>query len=428
MSHTWNVTSSEPEAQEPLSDEDGPAVTDVPSTEPESDDQSAPPAESRDEAQAKGFTRVARPARVALACVLVGALLVLSFILGGIFAPAAKPAQDAGEPIPVWAAVKEQPVVETVELSGMIESGTTAEIRLPGFPAPAIVVRTPLKVGQQIGPGQLLTVVSDKPIFLLPAPLALYRDLRVGDSGDDVRTLQASLNALGYEVGNDGVVGQGTLRAVASVFDAEGFSLPTEQVPVEPAPGQTQAPQPQIRSYIPFQQLATVAGNGGIVSSSAGLGTDIAQNPVIVSLVTSAPFASASVDAGHADLAKAGQPVTVRTSAGEMAGKVTTVGEFKVGEGGQPSGYPIRVDVAPADAAKLPAGQSAVVILGGDSASKPELAVPLIAVRNDTQGSYVLVRNGSNEPRRVTVTVIRIGNGMAAVSGDLKPGDEVQVA
>jgi peptidoglycan hydrolase-like protein with peptidoglycan-binding domain len=53
-------------------------------------------------------------------------------------------------------------------------------------------------VGRVVRQGQTLYRVDDSPVLLLYGSTPAYRDLRIGESGDDVRQLNAALVALGY--------------------------------------------------------------------------------------------------------------------------------------------------------------------------------------------------------------------------------------
>ncbi|MBF4589334.1 peptidoglycan-binding domain-containing protein [Curtobacterium sp. VKM Ac-1395] len=55
--------------------------------------------------------------------------------------------------------------------------------------------------------------IDDVPVIAMATGTPLYRDLAVGDRGDDVRGLQQELARLGVPVTVDGIVGQATLRA-----------------------------------------------------------------------------------------------------------------------------------------------------------------------------------------------------------------------
>src|SRR6185312_9064612 len=107
----------------------------------------------------------------------------------------------------------------------------------------AVVTRAAYSVGDTYQWGSLIGVVSGQPLFGLPAPLPLYRDLTLNDDGDDVKALQRSLTASGHSVDIDGVVGRETLEAVRAVFNAFDFDL------AEPA-------------VIPHHQLIGVGADG----------------------------------------------------------------------------------------------------------------------------------------------------------------------
>ena len=53
--------------------------------------------------------------------------------------------------------------------------------------------------GDKVDCGDVLYRVDDNPVVLLCGAVPAYRDLRIGDRGNDVRQLNRNLHALGYD-------------------------------------------------------------------------------------------------------------------------------------------------------------------------------------------------------------------------------------
>jgi HlyD family secretion protein len=87
--------------------------------------------------------------------------------------------------------------------------------------------------------------------------------------------------------------------------------------------------------------------------------------------------------------------------------------------------YTVRVELDPVKDAFLPLGATANVTIHVSN-SQAALAVPIVAIQNDSQGEYVwLLRNG--QTTRVDVVGGAILGDMVAVTGDLQAGDVLQV-
>ena len=103
-----------------------------------------------------------------------------------------------------------------------------------------------------------------------------------------------------------------------------------------------------------------------------------------------------------------------------------SVGEFQLAtaDSALPPGRDIAIELE--DGASFEPGTTGVVSLGAEVPPSP--AVPALAVRSDAQGTYVLAREGAEEPRRVDVEVVRSSGGWSAIEvQDLAPGTLILV-
>lgn len=91
--------------------------------------------------------------------------------------------------------------------------------------------------GAPVRSGDVLARVDGRPVIALASDEPLWRDLELGDRGDDVSGLQRELTRLGAGLSVDGVVGPGTLRAAQQFLVDRGVErddLPDDVVPRDP--------------------------------------------------------------------------------------------------------------------------------------------------------------------------------------------------
>ena len=360
---------------------------------------------------------------------LVAALVVSSFILGRQFAkPAWQDVSKQAAPVGVWVPAEQRVVSDDVQISGSIVPPTTSPLLPAKLPdSPIMTVAAPQK-DAKIGPGSFVGEISGKPYFILAPPLSLYRDLREGDEGADVRTLQQSLTASGYEVPATGHVGTITLDAVARLFATAEHSLPTETVPDQPAatqsptdgPSAAAAPKPpRKRRYIPHAQL--VASKGGVITSGLRVGDRPGGETPLLRIETAPRSIRALVSADLVSRFAVGTHVVGTLADGTVQGVVKEVGAFQQDNDGSKAGHPL-VIIPDGDALDaLPDGQAIVLTTGKDQPA-PTAAVPLTALRTSGNDTTVITRQGE-----VTVTVLRSADGWAAVEG-IDTGTEVKVS
>lgn len=127
---------------------------------------------------------------------------------------------------------------------------------------------------------------------------------------------------------------------------------------------------------------------------------------------------------------KVGDPITATLDAAEgleLTGQVVAINPL--GEVDSDSvQYTVRIDIDPvAEDQSLPLGSTANVTIQAGPATT-SLAVPIIAIQNDSKGEYVLVVQADGSTKRVDVMAGAIVNDFVAVSGDLKEGDSLMAA
>lgn len=343
--------------------------------------------------------------------------------------------------VPVYAKVENRIVDDRLTFAGVVKAGPTVPILIDLEGQEPIVVRQTLKAGATLKWGDLVGVVSGKPYFVLPGPLPLYRDLSQGDEGDDVLALQRAFNQMGYLTRETGHIDIATLEAASSFFASEGFTLSSGRMPTETShkvelgatpekPASDGSNPPALT--IPFKQLLTLPVASVTVSTALDIGQKVtAQNP-LATFQAEDNYVEFVAEVQQAESLKPGQQVTVRVSDKQLVGRITGVGPFTDAGNGQRAGHSVTVEPTTRADLALFIPNLSVTVAGQGSAAQA-LAVPLSGIRQDAEGTYVLRTSGGNATStvpttRVRVTVLRSGGGFAAVSGDLSPGDEVQIS
>jgi len=87
-----------------------------------------------------------------------------------------------------------------------------------------LVVTQAVEVDAELAEGDLAVEVVGRPVFLLVGEIPMYRDLRPGASGDDVRQVEEALARMGFlGVAPDNVWDQDTGAAVAAWYQDAGY-------------------------------------------------------------------------------------------------------------------------------------------------------------------------------------------------------------
>lgn len=159
--------------------------------------------------------------------VLVGAALWTSVYVKS----PAQAAAEAQPPAPdvLTASVERRVLADTVVTRGAVTASQTVDIAPGGTAAEGaakpVVTKVMVRSGQTFRSGRVLVEVSGRPVFALRGKLPVYRDLKPGSHGDDVRQLQEALRDLGHATGGDaaGTFGAGTKAAVGALYASIGY-------------------------------------------------------------------------------------------------------------------------------------------------------------------------------------------------------------
>ncbi|WP_369145865.1 peptidoglycan-binding protein [Streptomyces sp. R44] len=166
-------------------------------------------------------------ALVAGAVALTGAGVAATALIRSpaqVAADAEPPPQDV-----LVARIENRVLAETVVLRGTVVAGQTVQVAPvsaggEGGTSP-VITKVSVKSGDAVRSGKVLLEVSGRPVFVLRGGLPVYRDLKPGATGDDVKQLQDALAALGHGRGGDskGTFGPGTKDAVEEFYSSIGY-------------------------------------------------------------------------------------------------------------------------------------------------------------------------------------------------------------
>ncbi|MFI7388352.1 peptidoglycan-binding protein [Streptomyces sp. NPDC049813] len=144
------------------------------------------------------------------------------------------PSQAAAEARPPARSVLTSPVehrvlTSSVIVRGQVVAGQSVDVapQVAGGEdgAAPVVTKLPVKQGDRLKAGQVLLEVSGRPVFVLRGRIPVYRDLKPGAEGDDVKQLQEALGELGHGTGGDapGTFGAGAKAALTAFYAAIGY-------------------------------------------------------------------------------------------------------------------------------------------------------------------------------------------------------------
>ncbi|MFD3808322.1 peptidoglycan-binding protein [Streptomyces sp. NPDC058619] len=171
--------------------------------------------------------------RAWVAAVAAGAMLLSGAGVAAsqvIKSPAQTAAEAGPPPLDVLVARVEKRVLrDTVIVRGTVTSAQSLQVTptVAGGEGAAtpVVTKVAVRQGDRVDAGRMLLEVSGRPVFALPGALPVYRDLKPGAAGDDVKQLQKALSGLGHGTGSDraGTFGAGTKAALGSFYRSIGY-------------------------------------------------------------------------------------------------------------------------------------------------------------------------------------------------------------
>ncbi|WP_433462697.1 peptidoglycan-binding protein [Spirillospora sp. CA-128828] len=303
-------------------------------------------------------------------------------------------------------AVSRGDLVDTEEVDGKL---TYDDVREVWTGASGVVTWAP-KEGQAVKRGGTLLKVAGKPVTLMYGGSPMYRTLRSGDSGKDVRQLEENLKALGYGgmTVDDEFTGA-TETAVKEWQDDRGLD-------------QT--------GMVDASQVVFLGGAVRVREVKAPEGKRTAQGQPVLTVAGTKRVVHVDLDADKQDLAKEGAKVSVELPGGAtVKGTISEVGSVAETTGsGQDKQTTVGVDISLGNAKTGRLDEAPVTVELESERRENVLSVPveaLLALREGGFGVEVVDVSGRH---LLPVEVGAFGGGRVEISGNgLREGLKVGV-
>ncbi|MFD0536138.1 peptidoglycan-binding protein [Actinomadura luteofluorescens] len=313
-------------------------------------------------------------------------------------------AQGAQAPL-ATAVVSRGDVVDTEKVDGKLTYG---DVRDVWTGMSGVVTWTP-EPGATVRRGETLFSAAAKPVTLMYGGQPMYRTLRQGVSGKDVRQLEENLRALGYGgMTVDGEFTGATQTAVEKWQDDRGLE---ETGQVDPG------------------QVVFLGGAVRVREVKAPEGKRIVQGQPVLAVAGTRRVVHVDLDADKQDLAREGARVSVELPGGAtVKGTISEVGGVAETTGsGQDQKTTIGVDISVGSAKTGRLDEAPVGVELESERRKGVLSVPVEALLALREGGFgVEVVDGSR--RLVPVEAGVFGGGRVEVSGSgLREGMKVGV-
>jgi multidrug efflux pump subunit AcrA (membrane-fusion protein) len=269
--------------------------------------------------------------------------------------------------------------------------------------------------GDEVGCGDVLYRVDDRPVLALCGAVPAYRDLRRGDAGNDVRQLNANLHALGYDADpDDDDFTARTRKALEKLQHDRGCAV-TGEIRID---GAVVLPDPV--------RIAAVTGQLG---GPAQPGAQVAQATSDTLEVQAGlePAQQGEVEVG--DRARITLPGN--TSVPGKVDRLGKVAQVPAGPDADPAAATVPAYLTLDDPAKARGLDRAPVQVDITTAGVEDvLSVPVTALVGRSGGGFaveVVRDDGRRELVAVQVGLFDSAAGRVQVEGDLREGDPVVV-
>ena len=161
-----------------------------------------------------------------VALLVVTGVAVVGWVAGSRVQSPESAAARAAPPDPslITAPVELRILSSRVVDRGNVVPGQSATVTGPTSEEGATITGVPVEVGDELLEGDLVVVVSGRPVVVMEGAVPAYRPIRPGMRGTDVDQLQASLGRLNCDTSADeGVYGEATKECVARLYEALGY-------------------------------------------------------------------------------------------------------------------------------------------------------------------------------------------------------------
>ncbi|MGO9820023.1 MAG: efflux RND transporter periplasmic adaptor subunit [Solirubrobacteraceae bacterium] len=267
-------------------------------------------------------------------------------------------------------------------------------------------------VGDVFSRGNVIYRVSNEPVILLYGSTPVYRSLYEGDTGPDVRELNANLVALGYATGSD------------VDWDWSYFSYETEYAleRLQYHLGEDET------GYLAEGQAVFLPGQIRIATVGATLGTSAGPGAAIMQVTSTSRQIVVNLSASEQSEVKVGDQVQITLPAGNATpGVVSGIGT--VASGGSNPTLPISITLKhPRAAGTL--DQAPVTVEITIAKVKNALIVPVDALLALSRGGYAVetvTANGVHKLVGVSLGTFDDAAGTVQVTGDVSAGERIVV-
>jgi hypothetical protein len=181
--------------------------------------------------------------KITVASIYIAALFVTAgtAIAASNLKSVSQKAAEASPPSPseITVVVVKRQLLDTVDLT--CSAGFRGEEFISGPDTlPSVLTAAPLQEGQPVGDGTLLTEINGSPLFAIVGAFPLYRELKLDDSGPDVRLVNDAMVRAGVLRPRPepaaSTVTSSTAAAIAALYVKAGYPAPkTDMVVVSPS-------------------------------------------------------------------------------------------------------------------------------------------------------------------------------------------------
>ncbi|MEY2228327.1 MULTISPECIES: peptidoglycan-binding protein [Streptomyces] len=348
---------------------------------------------------------------------LLASLAAVLAVSGGGWAVMDRPQRDADERgrhaagglPPATAAVERGDLSSGLQVEGTLGYARERKLNAAG---PGVLTWT-ADTGSAVERDGKLYEVNGRATWLMYGSTPMYRPLKAGDKGEDVKQLKRNLQALGYGTGldaEDGTFTAGTATAVKRWQKAHKAAETGE---------------------VGKEDIAFASGPQRVRAGDAAIGDELAPGKPVLTVTGTERIVRFQLDAVKAGAAKAGDAVTVRLPGGGSAtGKIDSVGgaeqpDDKNGGAGGPGGggggdkkAQVEVVVTFDKPAEVNAPDRSPVTVGltGET-RKGVLSVPVNALLALAGGGFGVQVVQDGRVREVPVELGMFGNGRVEVTG-----------
>ena len=295
---------------------------------------------------------------------------VSGFVLGRALSDSdAQILSSAQEPVEALVPVEERSLAESVVISGVGTPGDAVTVVAQDRRdvSRLVVTRVFHDPGDVVPSGSPVVTLSGRPIFVLKMELTPYRNLHLGDTGDDVIALRDALEHIGHQIDDSDGFDQSVVEALEAVYLEHGFAAPSLDGSV----------------FFDLTEFATYSEGDPVLVEAAEENSVVSEGDVLVTLRTRANTVVARADLVDAQAFSIGAEVAVQGNDRSVDGTVVGLSEFKDATADLLAG--IDVEVAVGNGAVVDAGTPYTVAASSDVRSGA--TVPLSALR-ERAGEY----------------------------------------